>query len=86
MRLFIFKSDVNVDLRAFTGDLAGASLPEKYRPWHAVGAIAPNVDPPHRFSRTEIEKAIEHHGFQLWRMKPKVKAAEADSDASASSS
>jgi hypothetical protein len=74
MRLYVFKSDASGELRAFAGDIAGSRLPEKYRPWHAVGAVAPGADPPHKLSREGIEKAIEAHGFQLWRLKAKAKA------------
>jgi hypothetical protein len=74
MRLYVFKSDSNAELRAFTGDITGSRLPERFRPWHAVGAVAPGAAPPHGLSRDGIEKAIGTAGFQLWRMKPKAKA------------
>jgi hypothetical protein len=47
-------------------------LPEKFRPWHAVGVIGPDKAPPHNLARDEIEKAIDARGFQLWRMKAKA--------------
>jgi hypothetical protein len=75
MRIFIFKSGSNDELRAFAGDLGGSKLPSQFRPWHAIGSIAADRDPPHRLSRRQIEKAIEDQGFQLWRMKPKAKSA-----------
>jgi hypothetical protein len=68
MRLFIFKSASRPDLRAFGADLAGAQLPKQFSPWHAVGAIAPDKDPPHGLSRDVIEPAIKSQGFQLWRV------------------
>ncbi len=74
MRLYVFKSDASGELRAFAGDITGSRLPEKFRPWHAVGAVAPGAAPPHGLSRDGIEKAIGDHGFQLWRLKPKAKA------------
>jgi hypothetical protein len=74
MRLYVFKSDAGGDLRAFAGDITGSKLPERYRPWHAVGAVAPGAAPPHGLSRADVEKAIGDRGFQLWRLKPKVKA------------
>ncbi len=73
MRLFIFKSDASPNLRAFGPDLAGMSLPTQFRPWHAVGAVAPDQDPPHKLSRSVIEAAINERGFQLWRMKKPAK-------------
>jgi hypothetical protein len=73
MRIYIFKSEVNRGLRAFAGDIAGRQLPEQFRPWHAVGVVGDEDEPPHKLSRPEIEKAIDAHGFQLWRMKPKAK-------------
>ncbi len=71
MRIFIFKSDASPDLRAFGGDLAGALLPSQFRPWHAIGAIAPDQDPPYKLSRDVIETAITNTGFQLWRLSKK---------------
>jgi hypothetical protein len=68
MRIFIFKSDAKPELRAFGGDLAGSQLPKQFAPWHAVGAIAPERDPPYELSRDVIEAAIKERGFQLWRM------------------
>ena len=75
MRLYVFKSDANGDLRAFAGDMTGSKLPERFRPWHAVGAVAPGAAPPHGLSRDDIEKAIEAQGFQLWRLKANAKSA-----------
>jgi hypothetical protein len=72
MRIYIFKSDANKELRAFAGDSAGSKLPAHFRPWHAVGVITPERAPPHNFARPAIEKAINEQGFQLWRMKPKT--------------
>jgi hypothetical protein len=69
MRLYIFKSETKSDLRAFTADVAGSKLPDQFRPWHAVGIVGPEKDPPHRLSRKAIERAIDTQGFQLWRMK-----------------
>jgi hypothetical protein len=47
---------------------------ERFRPWHVVGAVAPDAAPPHGLSREGIEKAIDAQGFQLWRLKVKAKA------------
>jgi hypothetical protein len=71
MRLFIFKSEASPDLRAFGGDLAGSQLPTQFRPWRAIGAVAPDRDPPHNLSRNTIETAIKDQGFQLWRLSKK---------------
>jgi hypothetical protein len=71
MRIFIFKSDASPDLRAFGGDLAGTQLPNQFKPWHVVGAIAPDRDPPYKLSRPVIEAAIKDRGFQLWRLSKK---------------
>jgi hypothetical protein len=70
MRIYIFKSEARNDLRAFAGDPAGSKLPDRFRPWHAIGVVAPDKDPPHNLARAEIENAVNDHGFQLWRMKP----------------
>ena len=71
MRIFIFKSEGSPGLRAFGGDLAGAKLPTQFRPWRAVGAVAPDREPPYNLSRELIETAINDCGFQLWRMSKK---------------
>jgi hypothetical protein len=73
VRIYIFKSESN-SLRAFTDDRAGSRLPEKFRPWRAVGAIRDDKEPPYNLPRDEIERAIDAQGFQLWRRKPKAKA------------
>ena len=75
MRIFIFKSQAQPKLRAFTGDPGGSQLPQKFGPWHAVGVVRPEIDPPHNLGRDVIEKAISTQGFQLWRMKPVAKDA-----------
>jgi hypothetical protein len=72
MRIFIFKSEPKPSLGAFSGDLDGSQLPQQFRPWHAVGVIAPDRNPPHALSRDVIETAIKTQGFQLWRMSKKA--------------
>ena len=74
MRLYVFKSDAKGELRAFAGDIAGSKLPEGFRPWHAIGAVASDAAPPYGLSRDSIEQAIGARGFQLWRLKAKAKA------------
>ena len=74
MRIFIFKSEVNPNLRAFGGDLAGIKLPGQFKPWRAVGAIAPNQELPYKIARDDIEKAINECGFQLFRLKKRTNA------------
>ena len=69
MRLYVFKSEANNGLRAFAGDLIGSKLPDRFGPWQAVGAVAPDKDPPHAFSRDRIEQSIRDQGFELWRMR-----------------
>jgi len=71
MRIFIFKSEARPDLRAFGGDLAGTRLPSQFSPWRAIGAVAPDRDPPHNLSRDTIEAAVKENGFQLWRFSKK---------------
>ena len=75
MRIYIFKSDTDAELRAFSDDPSGIKLPERFRPWHAFGAVAPGNDPPHGLPRGKIEEAIRDSGFQLWRMKVKAESA-----------
>jgi hypothetical protein len=75
MRFFIFKSEKRGELRAFAGDPAGEQLPTKFGPWHAIGVVRDDKDPPHKLDRVTIEQAIADQGFQLYRYKPKKAAA-----------
>jgi hypothetical protein len=70
-RIFIFKSEANPCLGAFCGELAGLQLPSQFGPWRAVGAVAPDRDPPYKLSRDAIEAAINARGFQLFRLSKK---------------
>jgi hypothetical protein len=66
MRIFIFKSEAKTDLRAFGGDRS--QLPSQFKPWRAVGAVAPHQQPPYNLPRDVIERAIKDQGFQLFRL------------------
>lgn len=70
MRIFIFKSNSG-SLSAFTADSDARVLPVQHGPWHAVGVVRPEADPPHNFKRAAVEQAIAAHGFQLFRLKKK---------------
>ena len=76
MRIFIFKSESNRELRAFAGDPGGRPLPPQFGPWHAVGVIGPDKALPHNLGRNVIEEAITSKGFQLFRMKAKKAGAD----------
>lgn len=69
MKLYIFKSETNTNLKAFSDNSAGDKLPEQFRPWRAIGVVPLDRAPPHNFARAAIEQAIADHGFQLWRMR-----------------
>ena len=69
MNIFIFKSESNRELRAFSSDKGGLNLPAKFRPWHAVGVVKPDAAPPTNLSRDVIEKSIADSGFQLYKIK-----------------
>ncbi|MEX0851781.1 MAG: hypothetical protein WD036_00645 [Bauldia sp.] len=71
MRIYVFKSEGKGGLRAFADDLIGSKLPDRFGPWRAIGAVAPDKDLPYAFSRDQIEKSIQAQGFELWRMRPK---------------
>ncbi len=73
MRIFVFKSEARTDLRAFGGDLAGLQLPDKFKPWRVVGAIAPSQEFPYKIWLADVEMAIREQGFQLFRLKEKTK-------------
>ena len=75
MRIFIFKSQVNSLLRAFAGEPGGDKLPSQFGPWHAIGVIRADKDPPFNVQRAVIEKAIAGEGYQLFKMKAKAPAA-----------
>ena len=59
MNIFIFKSEANRELRAFSDDQGGHKLP----------VIKPDGAPPNNLSRDVIEKSIAASGFQLYKMK-----------------
>jgi hypothetical protein len=69
MRIFIFKTEKSPTLRAFSDDQGGHNLPAQFRPWHAIGVVSADSDPPHNLNRGLIEASITSDGFQLWRMK-----------------
>ena len=74
MRIYIFKSETRRELRAFASDPGGSKLPQQHGPWTAIGVVRPEADPPHKFSRVAIERAIDGEGFQLWRLSAKAPA------------
>jgi hypothetical protein len=74
MRIYIFKSETRKELRAFAGDPAGSKLPQRHGPWTVTGVVRSERNPPHKFSRVAIERAINGEGFQLWRLTAKAEA------------
>ena len=72
MRIYIFKSETRQELHAFAGEPSGSKLPKQHGPWTVTGVVAPERDPPHKFSRDAIEEAIQGEGFQLWRVSKKT--------------
>lgn len=80
MRIYVFTSESKENLRAFTNDISGKSLPQQFAPWRANGPVAPDDEFPFRFARDDIEKAIDVSGFQLWRLKQKDKDDKDDKD------
>jgi hypothetical protein len=75
MRIFIYKSEAQKSLRAFTSASDGQQLPAQLGPWQAIGVIRPDKDPPFGLSRETIETAIGEQGFQLFKVGPKKSAA-----------
>jgi hypothetical protein len=71
MRIYVFTSKTQKNLRAFSDDMSGAKLPQQLGPWRANGAIAADEKSPYRLARNQIEKSINAAGFQLWRVKAK---------------
>jgi hypothetical protein len=69
MRLFMFKSESNRELRAFAADPSGEPLPSRHGPWTAVGVVREDKEPPHKISRKVIEQSIADQGFQLYKLK-----------------
>jgi hypothetical protein len=70
----MFKSEGNRGLHAFAPDPAGERLPSQHGPWTAVGVVREDKEPPHKISRTSIEKNIADNGYQLYKMKKKAAA------------
>ena len=69
MKLYVFKSEISEDLRAFAANKDGSDLPSQFAPWLPNGSIAATAQPPYGLSRFRIESAIKLKGFQLWRLK-----------------
>jgi hypothetical protein len=74
MRILIFKSQKRNGLHAFA--LAdGGDLPKQHGPWHAVGVIRSDRDPPYNLRRDVIERSISDVGFQLFKVSQKQQDA-----------
>jgi hypothetical protein len=71
MRIFMFKSEGKAKLRALTNDPGGQQLPTQHGPWHAVGVVREDKEPPHNLTRELVEQTIGSQGFLLYRIKPK---------------
>ncbi|HJS06498.1 MAG TPA: hypothetical protein VJ809_02535 [Pirellulales bacterium] len=69
MRIFIFKSELGGGLCAFAADSDTRILPPRHGPWHAVGVVRADANPPYNLKRDVIEQAIANHGYQLFRVK-----------------
>jgi hypothetical protein len=69
MRLFMFKSQSNRELRAFAADPGGKPLPSRHGPWTAVAVLREDKQPPHKISRKVVEQSIADQGFQLYKVK-----------------
>jgi small subunit ribosomal protein S21 len=69
MMLCIFRSETKTESRTLCSDVAGLKLPERFRPWRAIGFVRQDRAPPHNFPHAEIERSIETQGFQLWCQK-----------------
>jgi len=57
------------------GEAGGQKLPSQFGPWHAIGVIRADKEPPFNVKRDVIEQAIAGPGYQLFKVKPKVAAA-----------
>jgi hypothetical protein len=75
MIIFNFRSEGGQALFAFAADRQGGSLPARHGPWKLIEDIAPEKKMPHAFDRKAVERAIDEHGFQLWRLKKDIKSA-----------
>ena len=82
MRIVIFKSEPQPNLRAFASDPGGRDLPQQFAPWRAIGAVSAGSDLPHKLDRAVVEEAINSNGYQLWRINSeKKKVASGSSEA-----
>lgn len=72
MKLFMFSSESNEELHAFTKVGTGENLPEKHGPWVEQGVLRADQSPPHGLARSAIESGVKANGFQLWRRKKKA--------------
>ena len=70
-KLFMFNSETNKELHAFSDVSSTEKLPERHGPWTGAGVVRSDQKPPHGLPRTAIESGIAAKGFQLWRNKKK---------------
>jgi hypothetical protein len=75
MRMFIFKAEGQRGLHAFATDPGGQQLPAKFGPWHAIGVVREDKEPPYNLDRQVIAQNIESQGFALFRKKKKAAAS-----------
>ena len=69
MRIFVFKSEANPNLRAFGGDLAGIKLPSQFKPWRAVGTIAPNQKLRTKSCENTLKRRLTNAAFSFFASK-----------------
>ena len=62
-----FSSTNGSGLHAFTDDAEGRRLPERHGPWKHTSRVPAGRDLPHGIDRRTVERAIETHGYQMWR-------------------
>lgn len=69
MRIFIFKSEMGGGLCAFAADSDTNLLPSRHGPWHVVGVVRADANPPYNLRRDVIEQGIANHGYQMFRIR-----------------
>ena len=75
MRTFyLFKSETDPELRAYTDSPSGSRLPAESGPWALLRSVSQDVPWPEIVARAIIEAGVSENGFLLWS-EPKQEAS-----------
>ena len=77
---YVFQSQTSPDLRGFTDNASGHTLPAEDGPWVLYNQIAPDARWDLGISRAVVAMAIKENGFYLWGDRKTTPKAVVESD------